>query len=83
MYFDDYEKHKEAKLDPLLFWDMDMKKFDPFEAPMIVVQRVIERGMEDDWYAMFNMFGVNSVIKIIKELPYLSSRNISLVSTLF
>ena len=81
--FDNYKNHKNDKLDPALFWDLDMNKFDPAKAPNIVVQRVVERGMVSDWQAMFNMFGVDEVKKIIRDLSYLSDRNMSFVSILF
>jgi hypothetical protein len=49
----------------------------------VVVQRVIERGWPDDWYAMLNMYGEDGVISAIKAIPYLNDKDMNFVSHAF
>ena len=64
----------EKKIDPnstiprRLLWDMDMEEFDMQKGKRLVVERVIERGREEDYITIFRMYGgPKGVRKIIKE----------------
>lgn len=46
----------------------------------VVVQRFIERGWPDDWYAALNMYGMKTAMK---ELPYLNNKDMNFVSVIF
>src|SRR5258708_38847747 len=82
MYFDNYKDHAQARFNPGLFWEYDLSHFD-FEAQTaLVVQRVIERGASDDFYAMFNLYGSEAVSQAIKEIPSFSQRDIEFISNL-
>ncbi len=78
------EYKPEMQLHNYLFWDMDVERLDYTQHRTLVVQRVIERGSSEDFLAMFKLYGgVKNVRKIIKEIPYLSERNISFVCIFF
>ena len=49
----------------------------------VVVERVIDRGRMDDYYAMMNLYGLDGVKDAIKQIPYLNSRNILFVCSVF
>lgn len=49
----------------------------------IVVQRVIERGWRNDWYAALNLYGIDGMKDAIKQLPYLNHKDMHFVSTIF
>lgn len=51
MYFDNYNDHAQARFNPGLFWEYDLPSFDFKAQTALVVQRVIERGASDDFYA--------------------------------
>jgi len=54
-----------------LLWDVDWNNFDVQKNRKIVVQRVIEYGMPEDYNTIFNLYGgVSGVKKIISEIPY-------------
>ncbi|MDR2937398.1 MAG: hypothetical protein LBU92_00485, partial [Prevotellaceae bacterium] len=54
-----------------LLWDMDMKDFDWQKCKSIVVERVIERGTDQDFYTIFRMYGgVNGVREIAKNIKH-------------
>ncbi len=50
---------------------MDMKNFDWEKCKQIVVERVIERGMDQDFYTIFRMYGgVEGVREIAKNIKH-------------
>ncbi len=82
MYFSDYRRHKGEQIRPSLLWEYDMQKFDFQKMRSVVVQRVIERGLPSDYYAMFSLYGIRGVRESVKELPYLNPKDMSFVCAL-
>jgi hypothetical protein len=83
MFFEDYKDHSDAKINPSLLWEYDLQKVDYAAMRNLVVQRVIERGWPQDWYAMLNLYGVYGVKSAMKELPYLNEKDLNFVSHQF
>lgn len=49
-----------------------------------MVQRILERGWLKDFYAAFNIYGgIEGFREIVKEVPYLSPRDINFVCIAF
>ena len=54
-----------------LLWDVNYEKFDWEKGKELVVERVIERGREEDFYTIFRMYGgVKGVREIVKKITY-------------
>jgi hypothetical protein len=72
MWTDWEKKVKPNAVIPLsLLWDVDMESFDWQEAKSFVVGRVIEYGMPDDYYTLFQMYGgIEGVREIAKNIKY-------------
>ncbi len=83
MFFDDYQLHKDSKIRKSLFWEYDFEKIDWQQMRNLVVQRVIERGRIDDFYAILNLYGIEGVKQAIKHLPYLNPKDLSFVCNIF
>ena len=83
MYFDSYKNYPDAVVNPSLLWEYDLDKFNYDEMRNVVVQRVVERGWPNDWYAMLNLYGVNGDVEAIKKLPYLNPKDMNFVSVVF
>jgi hypothetical protein len=49
----------------------------------VVVQRVVERGWPNDWWAMLNLYGEKGVRDAITSIPYLSDKDMHFVSNIF
>jgi hypothetical protein len=66
-------------------WEYDMSIFDWNAMRRTVVQRVIERGLEEDYLAIFRLYGgIKGVKQIIKdEVPWLSPKDMSYVCKVF
>jgi len=83
MYFDNYKDHSEAVIRKSLLWEYDTDDLDWDAMRDIVVQRVVERGLIDDYYAMLNMYGIEGVKESIKRIPTLSPKDTSFVVKVF
>jgi uncharacterized protein DUF6922 len=83
MYFDNYKEHPDAKVNPSLLWEYDLSRFDFQQMRAVVVQRVVERGWPDDWYAILNLYGVYELKNIIRSSPCLNDKDMHFVSKVF
>jgi hypothetical protein len=87
MMFQDWRKKikDNPQISTHLLWDVDSKEIDWEAMKKFVVQRVIERGGMDDFYALFRLYGgFDAVRNIIKEIPViLSPRDEAFVRTVF
>ena len=83
MFFSNYQQHKDARIRKSLFWEYEFEKINLQEMRYLVVQRVIERGRMDDYYAMLNLYGIESVIEAIKNIPYMNSKDQAFVCSVF
>lgn len=83
MFFDDYKQHPDARVRLSLFWEYDMSRWDWQEMRTLVLQRVVERGRVEDFYAVLNLYGLEGVREGIKEIPTLNPKDMSFVCSVF
>ena len=83
MFFDNYKKHQDARLRSSLLWEYDLARFDWDAMQNIVLQRVIERGRINDFYAVLNLYGPKSFKEGVKNISYLNEKDIAFVCTIF
>lgn len=83
MFFDNYKQHPEAQIRASLLWEYELNDFDWNAMRNIVVQRVVERGRIDDFYAVLNLYGLNEFKEGIKKIPYLNAKDLNFVCTVF
>lgn len=79
MILSDYKKHKDAKFNPHLLWDVDLKHFDFHKGKQIVIERTVEIGALNDWYFLLNFYGEKTVITEVKKISSLMSKDINFV----
>jgi hypothetical protein len=87
MFFDGWEATAKANpaLRKELFWEYDLSTFDYHRLKGIVVERVIERGREEDFHAIFKLYGgTEKVREIIRDdVPYLSPKDMAFACAVF
>ncbi len=83
MPFEDYHNHKNAEVRPSLLWEFDLEKFDWQQMRNEVVQRVLERGRMDDFYAILNLYGVEGVKAALREIPYMNDKDMNFACVAF
>ncbi len=60
-----------------------MDRFDFQKMRVVVVQRVLERGDMDDFYAILNMYGMKGVREAFCDVPYMNARDMNFVCFYF
>lgn len=85
MVFGDWrKKSKGLTVSANLLWEYDLSRFDWQRFRVIVMQRVIERGTTEDFYAALRLYGgIKNVREIIKQIPNLSPFDMSFVCCVF
>ena len=83
MPFEDYHNHKNAEVRPTLLWEYDLSNFDWQQMRNEVVQRVLERGRMDDFYAILNLYGVEGVKAALREIPYMNDKDMNFACIAF
>lgn len=83
MPFEDYYNHKNAEVRPTLLWEYDLSNFDWQKMRNEVVQRVLERGRMDDFYAILNLYGVEGVKAALREIPYMNDKDMNFACVAF
>ena len=85
MIFHDWqEKSKDLQISSSLLWEYDLSDFPWHDMRTTVMQRVIERGWMDDFYAAIRIYGgINNVRDIIKDIPSLSDKDMTFVCSVF
>ena len=73
------------QINKALLWDYDLSSLDLTAMRRVIVQRVIERGREEDFLAIFNLYGgIEGVRQIIRdEVLWLEPKDISFASQTF
>jgi hypothetical protein len=67
-----------------LFWEFDYEKLDWQRSYRTIIERVIEWGSPEEWKNMIHFYGVQSVIKALKEdIPYLTDKGVEAVCAYF
>ncbi|MDR1257721.1 MAG: hypothetical protein LBK65_00360 [Tannerellaceae bacterium] len=85
MLFRDWKKKSiGTEISKTLLWEYDLSDFDWDDMRVLVMQRVIERGRPNDFYAAISKYGgIGNVRRIIREIPVLSPRDMNFVCTFF
>ena len=76
MFFDNYKLYQNSKVRESLLWEYDLESFNWDDMRNLVVQRVIERGRMDDFYAILNRYelsGVKQAIFVLVGCKYLAN----------
>lgn len=83
MPFEDYHNHRNTEVRPSLLWEYDLEKFDWQQMRNEVVQRVLERGRIDDFYAILNLYGMEGVKAALREIPYMNDKDMNFACVAF
>ena len=65
------------------FWDVDMEKIDYEKKARHVIEKVIERGTEQDFINILNYYGFKKVKELALQALWLSDISINFCCTLF
>lgn len=84
--FNNWRKHKKCDINRSILWEYDTKspEWNWNYMKEVVVQRVLENGRPDDYYAMLQLYGGKRKVRdIIKSIPHLQPREMNWACVLF
>jgi len=72
------------QLSPHLLWDINQSKIDWESMKTFIVQRVVERGDKDDFYAIFQLYGGPAGVReIVKKTSFYDPRDEAMARVIF
>jgi len=71
------------KLPDNLFWDINIDKLDFQTHARFIIQRVIQRGVLDDWKTIKNFYGLEFIKNEILLMRDLDPKTLNFFSTYF
>lgn len=83
--FDKYDQNKgKYRISPTLLWEYDLQSFDWHRSRRLVVQRVVERGRVEDYFAAFDLYGgIEGFRGILREVATLPEQDMNFVCAVF
>ncbi len=70
-------------LRPALFWDVNVEEVDLKKHRASVIERIATRGRLDEFRAMVNFYGHETVKTVLLNARYLDKRTLSYCSLIF
>lgn len=69
-----------SKLSDHIFWDVDKDTLDAQKNKRLIIQRVLDYGLLNDWNMIKNYYGVNEIAQTATTLRELDPRSLSFIS---
>ena len=74
-------KHNDiSNLSEHLFWDVDQDILDAQKNKRLIIQRVLDYGLMQDWYIIKNHYGVDEIAQTATTFKELDPRSLSFIS---
>lgn len=73
----------QLKLRPNLFWDVNVEEMDLDRHRASVIERITNRGRLDEFRAMLQYYGRETVKNVLLQTRYLDKRTLSFCSLIF
>ena len=65
-----------------LFWDVNKSNLSLENNKKLVIQRVLDYGLINDWKIIYNYYGIEEIAKIAVAIKDLDKKSISFISVL-
>ena len=69
-----------SKLSDHIFWDVDKDILDAQKNKRLIIQRVLDYGLLNDWNMIKNYYGVDEIAQTATTLRELDPRSLSFIS---
>ena len=70
-------------LSPHLFWDVDRSALIPDQHKKLIIHRVVEYGLWEDWKAIYSFYGgkiIHDTVKNLRDIDKKSAAFVALVT---
>jgi hypothetical protein len=75
--------NKKPYVNERIFWDINIAKLDYDRDKLLITERALIKGTEEDEFALYEYYGKENMKKILMEVTYLDSITIEYVSQIF
>ncbi len=65
-----------------LFWDVDLSKMDTNRSKKLIVQRVLDYGLINDWYTLLKIYNIAEIAEIAVTIKDLDKKSASFIAFL-
>ena len=72
-----------ANFSPSLFWDVDRKALDLAQSKKLIIERVLEYGLMQDWKLLQKIYGLEEIKNVAVKLRALDEVTLSFLCHLF
>jgi hypothetical protein len=73
---------KLSNLSPHLFWDVDIKDLNFNKNKKLIIKRVLDYGLIDDWQILLKHYSISEIAEIATSLRDLDKKSASFISLL-
>lgn len=74
---------QELHLNPVLFWDIDIEELDYEKNARQIIERVLTRGILDDWFAIKLYYGIERLKAEVVKIRSLDKITLNFCSKYF
>jgi len=71
-----------SELSSHLFWDIDKSNLCPQKNKRIIIQRVLDYGILNDWKLIKEYYGIQEIAKVAIDIRDLDPKSVSFISAL-
>ncbi len=71
-----------SNLSSFLFWDVDINNVDMLIKKKMIIQRVLQYGLFDDWKIIQKLYGIEDIAKTATTIRDLDDKSMSFISTI-
>lgn len=65
-----------------LFWDTELKKLDFEKNKKIIISRVLDYGLINDWKIIYKYYGIKRIAEITMTIRNLDKKSVSFIASL-
>ncbi len=73
------------KIDQLshhIFWDIDSSKLNLDENKKVIIQRVLDYGLLDDWNKISAYYTIGEILSTVKNLPDIDKKSAAFIAAI-
>ena len=65
-----------------LFWDVDNKNLSLIKNQKLIIQRVLDYGLINDWKIIMDYYGIEKIAETATKIKDLDKKSVAFISTL-
>ena len=79
------DQKSNLKIDQLshhIFWDIDSSKLNPDKNKKVIIQRVLDYGLLDDWNKISAYYSMDVILSTVKQLRNIERKSVAFIAAI-